>query len=157
MLPISRINYELAHTASQAQEFHDLGFTCKKVSFKYTCEKLELVDSLPAHVANALINKAPYIVNFSEIKGEYLETHRTEAYTEWLLKQITFLDGFQIDQLHWRDQKGSPSKVLLEDDRGRFEFLVLGNALLGSTQSIIYTDPNTRKRADYQGIVLLKK
>lgn len=156
VIPMSRISYETAYTSNDVLRLKKQGFTCKKIGPQYVCTKLEQLESMPAAVAMSLSNQAPEKLHFAPSEEGYFETFHSESYTEWSRRQSSIIDEMGFKTLIWRDMKDSPARLILQDNQDRFEFLVQEEGL-GSVQKLSYIDPHTQKRADYWGIVLLKK
>ncbi len=155
VIPVSKISYEIVSKTDQVKELLALGFNCKRVSNQYNCQKLERITSLPQAVDVLISQKAPANLSLSFSPNDYSESFTSESYTDWSLDQIGELDGKQFSRLIWREVKQSPARIILQIAQVRFEFLFL-DSNLGSMQRVSYIDPETRKRSDYWGIVLLK-
>lgn len=155
ILPLSKISYEIVYTSDQVKNLQAVGYSCKRVSNQYSCQKLESITSLPADVDVLILQKAPPSLNLSPSLNDYSESFTSESYTDWSIDQSSELGELRFSRMIWREVKESPARIILQNDRARLEFLFL-DSNIGSMQKVSYIDPKSRKRTDYWGIVLLK-
>lgn len=152
---MSRINYEIVSHKNEAQKLQAEGYTCQLVTGKYNCKKLENIDSLPEQVSLAFFNKAPKSISLVETNSEYSEDFQTDSLAEWTRSQLTIVDGLQFNSNVWREVAGV-SRIIVKNENHTFEFLY-NNGSLGSVERMNYTDPKTRKMAQYWAVVLFKQ
>lgn len=151
---MSRINYEVTASKTEAQKLQSEGFTCQLITGKYNCKKLEQIDSLPEKVSAAFHNMAPKSISLAQTNSEYSQDFQTDSLAEWTRAQTSQIDGIQFNTIVWRDVAGV-SRIIVKNETNNFE-LLYGNDSLGSVQRMNYTDSYTGKTAQYWGVVLLK-
>jgi hypothetical protein len=152
VIPMSKISYEIVNTPEQAKKFQNEGYTCKRVTNRYSCKKLENITEMPAGPEMVLKNQAPLALHFAPTADDYSEDFKSDSYTEWSRNQQVQVDDKNFDTIIWRELHDGPAKIILKDSKITLEFLVQSYDL-GSVQHQRYTDPHTKKSAEYWGIV----
>ena len=152
VVPMSKISYEVVNTPAEARKFKNEGYTCKRVTNRYSCQKLESITEMPAGPEMVLRNLAPEHLHFVPTGDDYSEDFKSDSYTEWSRSQEVQVDNKTFETIFWREVRDSPPRIILKGSKMTFEFLIQGYDL-GSVQHQRYTDPHTKKSADYWGIV----
>ncbi len=151
---MSRINIEVTVSKTEAQKLQAEGYTCQVITGKYSCKKLEQIDSLPEKVSSAFYNMAPKSISLALTSSDYSLDFQTDSLAEWTRSQASQVDGIQFNTVLWRDVAGV-NRIIVKNETHNFE-LLYENDSLGSVQTINHTDPRTGKTAQYWGVVLLK-